>query len=215
MEGRRICDRAADALRLLGEDELVDAVGAALRGDFVALKALGDDYRAEIVEALGNARRGTLGHRCGERARRDQRGGSPAEAPRSPAGGSVDGSRWAKRFRARSGSWRRGRRCPARRRLPPMSRWIPCRAPRGNRGRTRGPCPGGRAGGAIEAGWRTQPASSSRCHQAPGSRYGTDFATASSTSCGVRRTVTDTVSAPAAAMFSDSAVAVASSGRVG
>ena len=61
VEGRRICDRAADALRLLGEDELVDAVGSALQGDFVALKGLGDDYRAEIVEALGNAVEGPWG----------------------------------------------------------------------------------------------------------------------------------------------------------
>ncbi len=39
----------------------MDAAGSALRGDFVALKALGDDYRTEIVEALGNAVEGPWG----------------------------------------------------------------------------------------------------------------------------------------------------------
>ena len=61
VEGRRICDRAADALRQLGEEELVDAMGAALGGEFGSLEALGDEYRQEIIEALGDALEGPWG----------------------------------------------------------------------------------------------------------------------------------------------------------
>ena len=61
VEGRRICDRAADALRELGEEELVDALASALGGDFAPLKARGSDYRAEIIEALGEAVEGPWG----------------------------------------------------------------------------------------------------------------------------------------------------------
>lgn len=61
VEGRRICDRAADALRQLGEEELVDTVAAALGGEFGPLKALGDEYRREIIEALGSALEGPWG----------------------------------------------------------------------------------------------------------------------------------------------------------
>ena len=54
-DGRPIRDRVGDALRQLGEGELVDTVLAALGGDFGRLKAYDGGYRAEIIEALGNA----------------------------------------------------------------------------------------------------------------------------------------------------------------
>lgn len=54
-DGRSIRDHAADALRQLGEGALVDAVLAALGGDFARLKAYDGEYRAEIVEALCNS----------------------------------------------------------------------------------------------------------------------------------------------------------------
>ncbi|MCY4400835.1 MAG: HEAT repeat domain-containing protein [Gemmatimonadetes bacterium] len=61
-DGRRIRDRAADALRQLGEGELVDTVLAALGGDFGRLKAYGGGgYRAQVIGALGVALEGPSG----------------------------------------------------------------------------------------------------------------------------------------------------------
>ena len=54
-DGRPVREYAADALRRLGEGELVDTVLAALGGDFVRLKAYDGAYRAEIIRALGHA----------------------------------------------------------------------------------------------------------------------------------------------------------------
>lgn len=54
-EGRPIRDHVADALRELGEGALVDAVLAALDGDFARLKAYDGAYRAEIIDALANS----------------------------------------------------------------------------------------------------------------------------------------------------------------
>ena len=56
--GRRVQDRAADALRQFDETELVDTVLAALSGDVGRLKAWrgeSGEYRAQIIEALGHA----------------------------------------------------------------------------------------------------------------------------------------------------------------
>ena len=54
-DDRSVQGRVAEALRQLGEGELVDTVLAALIGDFGRLKALGGGYRAEIVAALTGA----------------------------------------------------------------------------------------------------------------------------------------------------------------
>ena len=54
-DGRSIRDHVADALRQLGEGTLVDAVLAALDGNFAALKAYDGEYRAEIIHALANS----------------------------------------------------------------------------------------------------------------------------------------------------------------
>ena len=54
-DGRSIQGRVAEALRQLGEGELVDTVLAALGGDCGRLKAYGGGYRAEIVAALTGA----------------------------------------------------------------------------------------------------------------------------------------------------------------
>ena len=54
-DDRSVQGRVAEALRQLGEGELVDTVLAALNGDFGRLKALGGGYRAEIVAALTGA----------------------------------------------------------------------------------------------------------------------------------------------------------------
>ena len=54
-DDRSVQRRVAEALRQLGEGELVDTVLAALNGDFGRLKALGGGYRAEIVAALTGA----------------------------------------------------------------------------------------------------------------------------------------------------------------
>ena len=59
--GRRIRDRVAEALRQLGEGELADTVLAALGGDSGRLKALGSEYREEIIAALGEALVGPSG----------------------------------------------------------------------------------------------------------------------------------------------------------
>ena len=60
-DGRRIQGRVAEALRQLGEGELVDTVLAALGGDFGRLKALGGGYREEMIAALGGAIEGPSG----------------------------------------------------------------------------------------------------------------------------------------------------------
>lgn len=62
-DGERIRERVAEALRQLGEDELVNAVLAALGGDFVRLRTLGGDgeYRAEIIAGLAGAIEGEAG----------------------------------------------------------------------------------------------------------------------------------------------------------
>ena len=54
-DGRPIRDHVADALRRMGEGELVDAVMAALEGDFARLKAYDGEFRAEIIRALCNS----------------------------------------------------------------------------------------------------------------------------------------------------------------
>ncbi len=54
-DGRSIRDHVADALRQLGEGDLVDAVLVALDGDFARLKAYDGEYREEIIEALTDA----------------------------------------------------------------------------------------------------------------------------------------------------------------
>jgi len=59
--GLQFRDGVADALRQLGEGELVVTVGAALGGDFGRLKAYDDGYRAEIIAALGHALEGSSG----------------------------------------------------------------------------------------------------------------------------------------------------------
>ena len=60
-DGRGIQSRVGEALRRLGEGELVDTVLAALAGDFGRLKALGNGYRAEIIAALAGALEGSSG----------------------------------------------------------------------------------------------------------------------------------------------------------
>ncbi len=60
-DGRPARERAAEALRQLGEDELVDTLREAFAGDFGRLKARGDEYRAEIVAALAAALGATVG----------------------------------------------------------------------------------------------------------------------------------------------------------
>ena len=52
---RPIREYVAEALRQLGEGDLADTVHAALGGDFGRLKSYSGAYRAEIIEALGNA----------------------------------------------------------------------------------------------------------------------------------------------------------------
>ena len=59
--GLRFRDGVAEALRQLGEGELVVTVGAALGGDFGRLKAYDGGYRAEIIAALGHALEGSSG----------------------------------------------------------------------------------------------------------------------------------------------------------
>lgn len=60
-DGRPVRERTAEALRQLGEDELVDTLREAFAGDFGSLKARGDEYRAEIVAALAAALGATVG----------------------------------------------------------------------------------------------------------------------------------------------------------
>ncbi|MYC87234.1 MAG: HEAT repeat domain-containing protein, partial [Gemmatimonadales bacterium] len=59
--GLRFRDGVAEALRQLGEGELVVTVGAALGGDFGPLKAYDGGYRPEIIAALGHALEGSSG----------------------------------------------------------------------------------------------------------------------------------------------------------
>ncbi|MDE2662500.1 MAG: HEAT repeat domain-containing protein [Gemmatimonadota bacterium] len=59
--GLRFRDGVAEALRQLGEAELVVTVGAALGGDFGRLKAYDGGHRAGIVAALGHALGGSSG----------------------------------------------------------------------------------------------------------------------------------------------------------
>ena len=59
--GLRFRDAVAEALRQLGEGELVVTVGAALGGDFGPLKGYDGGYRAEIIAALGHALAGPAG----------------------------------------------------------------------------------------------------------------------------------------------------------
>ena len=54
-DGRPVRERATEALRQLGESELVETLRTAFTGDFGSLKASGDEYRAEIVAALSAA----------------------------------------------------------------------------------------------------------------------------------------------------------------
>ena len=65
-EGRPIQDRVAEALGQLGEGELVDAVLAAIGGDFTRLKARGGEYRAEIIAALAGAVEGGAGRHAAD-----------------------------------------------------------------------------------------------------------------------------------------------------
>ncbi len=60
-DGARVRDRVADALRQLGEDELVGTVLAAFGGEFGRLKAYDGEYRPQIIEALGDALGGFSG----------------------------------------------------------------------------------------------------------------------------------------------------------
>lgn len=60
-DGRPARERAAAALRQLGEDELVDTLREAFAGDFGSLKARGDEYRTEIIAALAAALDATVG----------------------------------------------------------------------------------------------------------------------------------------------------------
>ena len=60
-DGARVGDRVADALRNLGEGELVDIVAGAFGGDFGRLKAYDGEYRAQVIEALGDALEGVSG----------------------------------------------------------------------------------------------------------------------------------------------------------
>lgn len=64
--GRRMRDRATEALGQLGEGELVDTVTAAFGGDFARLKAYDGEYRAEIIGALGNALEASSGRYAAE-----------------------------------------------------------------------------------------------------------------------------------------------------
>ncbi|WP_419856600.1 HEAT repeat domain-containing protein [Candidatus Palauibacter irciniicola] len=59
--GLQFRDGVAEALRQLGEGELVVTVGAALGGDFGRLKTYDGGYRAEIIAALGHALEGSSG----------------------------------------------------------------------------------------------------------------------------------------------------------
>lgn len=59
--GLRFRDGVADALRQLGEGDLVETVRAALGGDFGPLKAYDGGHRAGIVGALGHALEGSAG----------------------------------------------------------------------------------------------------------------------------------------------------------
>ena len=61
VEGAAVGDRAADALRSLGEGHLVDIVLGAFGGDFGHLKAYDGDYRTEVIEALGDVLDGVSG----------------------------------------------------------------------------------------------------------------------------------------------------------
>jgi len=60
-DGRPARERAAEALRQLGESELVETLRMAFAGDFARLKASGDEYRAEIIAALAAALGATVG----------------------------------------------------------------------------------------------------------------------------------------------------------
>ena len=62
--GPRFRHGVADALRQLGEGELVETVRAALGGDFGRLKAYDGEHRAGIVAALGHALDGSSGARA-------------------------------------------------------------------------------------------------------------------------------------------------------
>ena len=59
--GRRIQDRVGEAVRRLGEAELVDAVLAALVGDISKIKAAVGIYRSQVIEAFVVALEGTAG----------------------------------------------------------------------------------------------------------------------------------------------------------
>ena len=83
-DGRRIRDRVAEALRQLGEGELVDTVLAALGGDFGHLKALDGGYRAQVIAALSVALEGPSGEHAANALAEIHAGGSAAAAPRSP-----------------------------------------------------------------------------------------------------------------------------------
>ena len=48
-------------MRTLGEGELVDIVVGAFGGDFNRLKAYGGEYRAQVIDALGDALEGPSG----------------------------------------------------------------------------------------------------------------------------------------------------------
>ena len=60
-DGQRFRDKVVEALRQLGEGELVQAVLQALGGDFGHLKAYDGEYREQIIEALGHALKGFSG----------------------------------------------------------------------------------------------------------------------------------------------------------
>ncbi len=64
--GLRFRDGVADALRQLGEEELVETVRAALGGDYVRLKAYDGGYRAGIIAALGHALEGSGGRHAAD-----------------------------------------------------------------------------------------------------------------------------------------------------
>ncbi|MCY3612123.1 MAG: HEAT repeat domain-containing protein [Gemmatimonadetes bacterium] len=63
-DGRPARERAAEALRKLGQDELVETLRSAFAGDFSSLKARGDEYRAEIIAALAAALATAVGARA-------------------------------------------------------------------------------------------------------------------------------------------------------
>ena len=60
-DGRPVRERTAEALRQLGEGELVETLREAFAGDFGRLKTRGGEYRAEIIAALAAALGATVG----------------------------------------------------------------------------------------------------------------------------------------------------------